>query len=160
MYQKILVPIDGSEAAELGLQEAIALAKNQAAKIRLLHVVNELIMTLPEAYVDFDRVIDALRRNGKTILANGEATVRSAGVQVDTMLVEGMGNAAGDQIIQHAKEWGAELIVCGTHDDGGFGGLSSAATPNTSSVTLPYRFCLFAAARRTNKISHRRSNLI
>lgn len=115
MYQKILVPIDGSEAAELGLQEAIALAKNQAAKIRLLHVVNELIMTLPEAYVDFDRVIDALRRNGKTILANGEATVRSAGVQVDTMLVEGMGNAAGDQIIQHAKEWGAELIVCGTH---------------------------------------------
>jgi nucleotide-binding universal stress UspA family protein len=115
MYQKILVPIDGSETAALGLNEAIRLAKNQGAKIRLMHVVNEMILTLPEAYVDLDRVVEALRSSGRTILANGEATVRSAGVEVDTTLVEAMGNAAGDQIIQHAKEWGAELIVCGTH---------------------------------------------
>ena len=61
MYQKILVPIDGSETAALGLNEAIRLAKNQGAKIRLMHVVNEMILTLPEAYVDLDRVVESAR---------------------------------------------------------------------------------------------------
>jgi len=115
MYQKILVPIDGSDTAALGLNEAIRLAKNQGARIRLVHIVNELIVVLPEAYIDIGRVVDSLRSSGQTILANGEAVVRGAGVEVDTRLVEAMGNAAGDQIIQLAKEWGAELIVCGTH---------------------------------------------
>jgi nucleotide-binding universal stress UspA family protein len=41
MYDKILVPVDGSEASLLGLQEAIRLAKNQQARLRLLHVVHD-----------------------------------------------------------------------------------------------------------------------
>jgi len=115
MYAKILVPIDGSETSTLGLNEAIRLAKNQGGRIRLIHIVNELIVVLPEAYVNIERVIDELRTRGKAILDSSEATVRSGGVEVDTTLVEAMGNQAGDQIIQQAKEWGADLIVCGTH---------------------------------------------
>jgi nucleotide-binding universal stress UspA family protein len=115
MYAKILVPIDGSETSTLGLNEAIRLAKNQGGRIRLIHIVNELIVVLPEAYVNIERVIDELRARGKAILDSSEATVRSGGVEVDTTLVEAMGNQAGDKIIQQAKEWGADLIVCGTH---------------------------------------------
>jgi nucleotide-binding universal stress UspA family protein len=115
MYAKILVPIDGSETSTLGLNEAIRLAKNQGGRIRLIHIVNELIVVLPEAYVNIERVIDELRTRGRAILDSGEATVRSGGVEVDTTLVEAMGNQAGDQIIHLAKEWGADLIVCGTH---------------------------------------------
>jgi nucleotide-binding universal stress UspA family protein len=115
MYAKILVPIDGSETSTLGLNEAIRLAKNQGGRIRLIHIVNELIVVLPEAYVNIERVIDELRTRGKAILDSSEATVRSGGVEVDTTLVEAMGNQAGDKIIQQAKEWGADLIVCGTH---------------------------------------------
>ncbi len=115
MYQKILVPIDGSETATVGLNEAIRLAKNQGGQIRLVHVVNELVVVLPEAYTDYGRVVDSLRSSGEAILANGVSMVRSAGVEGGTTLVEAMGNAAGEQIIRHAKEWGADLIVCGTH---------------------------------------------
>jgi len=115
MYAKILVPIDGSETSTLGLNEAIRLAKNQGGRIRLINIVNELIVVLPEAYVNIERVIDELRARGKAILDSSEATVRSGGVEVDTTLVEAMGNQAGDKIIQQAKEWGADLIVCGTH---------------------------------------------
>jgi len=115
MYGKILVPLDGSETSTLGLNEAVRLAKNQRSRIRLVHVVNELLTVLPEAYVDFDRVIDALRSEGKTILDKAEAEVRSAGIEVDTMLVEAMGNQAGIQIVEKAKQWPADLIVCGTH---------------------------------------------
>jgi nucleotide-binding universal stress UspA family protein len=115
MYGKILVPIDGSETSAMGLNEAIRLAKNQGARIRLVHVVNELLVVLPDAYVNIGRVVDELRRAGKSVLDTSESTVRSAGVEVDTTLIEAMGNQAGDQIIRQAKEWGADLIVCGTH---------------------------------------------
>ncbi|MGZ3018950.1 universal stress protein, partial [Pseudomonas aeruginosa] len=84
MYGEILVPIDGSETANLGLNEAIKLAKNQGARMRLVHIVNELIMAGTEAYsTNFTQIIDILRAGGQTILADGESAVRGAGVEVD-----------------------------------------------------------------------------
>jgi len=115
MYRKILVPIDGSETALLGLNEAIRLAKNQGARIRLVHVSNELIVVLPEAYLDSGRATNASRDSANAILDSGEALVLTAGVAVDKTLLEAMGNQAGDLIVQQAKDWEADLIVCGTH---------------------------------------------
>ena len=40
MYKHILVAIDGSVTSDLALQEAIGLAKNQNAMLRLVHVVD------------------------------------------------------------------------------------------------------------------------
>ena len=40
MYRNILVPLDGSPAAERGLQEAIALAAALGSRIKLLHVID------------------------------------------------------------------------------------------------------------------------
>ncbi|UYN89836.1 MAG: universal stress protein [Anaerolineales bacterium] len=40
MYKKILVPLDGSETAELALEHAIALARAMSAEIILLHVID------------------------------------------------------------------------------------------------------------------------
>jgi len=36
MYQRILVPIDGSPTADLALREAMALAKEQHAQLRIV----------------------------------------------------------------------------------------------------------------------------
>ena len=43
MYQRILVPIDGSPTSDLGLDEAIALARLTGGSIRLLHILDELV---------------------------------------------------------------------------------------------------------------------
>jgi hypothetical protein len=45
MYQRILVPIDGSETSDQGLDEAIALARLTGGSIRLLNVLDELVFT-------------------------------------------------------------------------------------------------------------------
>jgi nucleotide-binding universal stress UspA family protein len=45
MYQRILVPVDGSPTATRGLREAIRLAKGHDATLRLLHVVDRLPLT-------------------------------------------------------------------------------------------------------------------
>lgn len=116
MYERILVPIDGSETAALGLNEAIKLAKNQGGKIRLVHVVDELVVVSPYASAgNLQPIIDILRRGGESILGDAKSVAGRAVVEVDTLLVEAMGGQAGDHIVQQAKEWGADLIVCGTH---------------------------------------------
>ncbi|MCE9642646.1 MAG: universal stress protein, partial [Betaproteobacteria bacterium] len=35
MYKRILVPVDGSQTSTLGLQEAMRIAKDQRARLRL-----------------------------------------------------------------------------------------------------------------------------
>lgn len=116
MYKRILVPIDGSETAKLGLNEAIKLAKNQGGSIRIFHVVNELIVVSQYASAaTLGQLIDFLRSAGESLLNDAKSVARSAGVEVDTVLVEAMGSQAGAHIVQQAQEWPAELIVCGTH---------------------------------------------
>ena len=41
-YKRILVPVDGSATSTAGLNEALRLARNQNAKLKLIHVVDEL----------------------------------------------------------------------------------------------------------------------
>jgi nucleotide-binding universal stress UspA family protein len=43
MYKRILCPIDGSVTSNRGLQEAIRLAKNQHAKLRFIHVIDNYV---------------------------------------------------------------------------------------------------------------------
>jgi len=116
MYEKILVPVDGSETSALGLNEAIKIAKAQGSRLRLVHVVNEFIFDYgysPGAYAN--TVIDSLRAGGKTILHQAEKIAQQHGITPDCVLVESIGGPAADRILAQAKEWPADLIVMGTH---------------------------------------------
>lgn len=121
MFRRILVPIDGSPPANRGLDEAIALARNQKARICLLHVVDELVvatgsdvlMAMPPSYVeDFTR---SLRGAGEKLLARAEAKVRRHRVPVETVLLETLGRRVADLIVKQSRKWRADLIVLGTH---------------------------------------------
>lgn len=114
MYKKILVPVDGSETATRGLQEAIRFASDQKAQVRIVHVVDEFVMVSPYAVVT-ENVIEGLCTAGKSILAAARQIVQSAGINVDTQLIEAFGKAAGEHVVKAAQEWAADIIVCGTH---------------------------------------------
>jgi nucleotide-binding universal stress UspA family protein len=116
MYQNILVPVDGSAPSSRGLDEAIKLASALHSRIRLLHIVNELVVLTPEvAATALTDVLHILRTQGEEILQSAEDAVRKGGVPVDDVLLEAMGGRAGDHVVQKAQEWPADLIVCGTH---------------------------------------------
>jgi nucleotide-binding universal stress UspA family protein len=116
MYAKILVPIDGSETSDLGLHEAIRLAKSLDSQIRLVHVLNEATLVGPYPIGDtFNRLLEELKAHGSAILESAQATVRKAEVPVDGRLLEAYGGAAGEPILREAQSWPADLIVCGTH---------------------------------------------
>ncbi|HTT01328.1 MAG TPA: universal stress protein [Steroidobacteraceae bacterium] len=116
MYQRILVPIDGSATAAAGLREAMKLAKAQGGKIRLVHVVDDAPAISPAIYgAVYEGVVSALRKAAASVLAAGVDQVRQDDVPVDSQLVEIIGGPAGEYIVKEAKAWSADLIVCGTH---------------------------------------------
>ena len=116
MYTNILVPIDGSDTASRGLEEAIPLAKALGSRIRLVHVVNERTGVPADLVgVDLRGVAEDQRHRGEEFLAAARERVRKEPIEVDTLLIEAWGGGAGALIAQHAKDWPAQLIVCGTH---------------------------------------------
>src|SRR6266700_7395668 len=121
MFRRILVPIDGSPPSRRGLDEAIMLAKDQAARLCLLHVVDDSIVTrsfdgvtyMPASYIDdFTKGLTAA---GKRLLTRAEAKARARRVKVETVLLETTGRRVADVIVSEAKKWRADVIVLGTH---------------------------------------------
>jgi nucleotide-binding universal stress UspA family protein len=117
MYQNILVPVDGSVTATRGLKEAIRIAKSYNARLRLLHVVNEIILIAsdPQPALFTSSLLDSLRDGGKGILKSAEGLVREQGLAAEAVLLETWGRHAADLIIEQAEQWPADLIVMGTH---------------------------------------------
>jgi nucleotide-binding universal stress UspA family protein len=125
MYQKILVPVDGSATSELGLQEATKLAKLTGARVRLLHVVDVLSLAIAgEGMVGTaGDVLAAVRESGQAILQRAEASVQSAALGVDTVLLDNTAGRVAEIVADEAASWGADLIVLGTHGRRGVGRL-------------------------------------
>jgi nucleotide-binding universal stress UspA family protein len=122
MYQRILVPVDGSATSTRGLDESIQLAKLTGARLRLLHVVDGLTFATGMEFYTGD-VFGMLAEAGAQILAEAKARVEAAGVAVDTVLSETVGGRVCDIVIDQAREWDAQLIVIGTHGRRGVGRL-------------------------------------
>lgn len=117
MYKRILVPTDGSDTAEAGLREACKLAREQqGTQLRVIHVVDDFPTTMAEMYgTAYDVITESVRKAGVSILTHAESFAREQGVTIETDLIEAMGTPAGELVIKAAKEWPADLIVCGTH---------------------------------------------
>jgi nucleotide-binding universal stress UspA family protein len=123
MYQRILVPVDGSPTSNNALTAALNLARDASARVRLIHVVDELAyLGGYEAYGAYSaELIEIAQKVGGKILDDAMAIARSAGVEVDQMLFEKFGAHLGETVADAAKRWNADLIVAGTHGRRGIG---------------------------------------
>lgn len=116
IYRKILVPVDGSATSALGLREAIRLARDQKANLRLVHVVDELfVVTSMEAGPYTADTINALREGGRKLLERAARVAQKAGLKPETALLETYSGRAADQIVAEARRSKADILVLGTH---------------------------------------------
>ena len=117
MYDRILVPIDGSPTSERALAEAAGLARLCSATLRLLHVMDPLMHITgyerPEVFVR--EIEPALRKAAQDLLAKARDRVADERVKVETELVDSVGQRVSDIILDQAAAWPADLIVIGTH---------------------------------------------
>lgn len=120
MYQRILVPIDGSETSRRALQEAIKLG-DSAAQLRLVYVVEEIYSRATEGYdfIDYDALQKAARSSGERMLAQAAEKVQQSGKRAEVGLLDNNGQRIASVIETEAKRWQADLIVIGTHGRSG-----------------------------------------
>ncbi len=117
MYQRILVPTDGSPTSNKALTEAIALAQLSGGSIRLLHIVDAfMVAAVADGLASCsDTLLPLLREGGQQILANAQQRVMAAGVAVQGTLREVVAGRVCDLVQEAAAAWPADLIVIGTH---------------------------------------------
>lgn len=121
MFKRILVAVDGSHTADQALQEAIELAKEFQAHLRIVHAVDIVNLNLGAEFPNPSELSDAMTKSGQEILRKAEAVARVAGIPVETRLIEidTLGHRIPEMIAADAEAWPADLIVICSHGRSG-----------------------------------------
>jgi nucleotide-binding universal stress UspA family protein len=117
MYKRILVPLDGSELAKRALTEAEKLAKCFGAEMMLFQVVPFMpIYGSPELVTPL--IVDEKQKeSAERYLDNLAEELKKKGLNITAVVKTGQQVAV--EIIDFAKESGADLIVMCTHGRSG-----------------------------------------
>jgi nucleotide-binding universal stress UspA family protein len=126
---KMLVPLDGSEAAASVLPFAADLAKSFGAKICLFQAAPEPVTVYPGVQTEVEA-------SARQFLASAAERLSEQGVQADS--VASFGNTV-DGIVWAAERENADLIVMSTHGRSGIGRvvLGSVADAVVRRTSLP-----------------------
>jgi nucleotide-binding universal stress UspA family protein len=122
-FKKLLVSTDFSSTAEAALTTAVQLARQTDAELRIVHVYEppELAYGGYPYFPVVTAVADAEREKVEADLTarldDLKSEVSEQGVTVSTGLLSGH---PGAQILDEARDWGADLLVLGTHGRRGF----------------------------------------
>jgi len=121
MYKRILVPLDGSDTASRGFEEAVALARELKSQLVLLHAVDGFpVLAELSSASTYQTVQDGLRQFGEDLLSKARRAAADHGITADIRLVEANTGRAADVIVAQARDLGCDLIVMGTHGRRGF----------------------------------------
>jgi nucleotide-binding universal stress UspA family protein len=115
MYNKILVPLDGSKRAEAVLSHAEEMAKRYGAVIILLRVEELHVMLEWDEVVDLAEChekFDTRKKDSESYLAKLKTAFREKGIQADTHVVYG---PVVNSILTVAKEKDVDIILMASH---------------------------------------------
>jgi nucleotide-binding universal stress UspA family protein len=118
MYEKILVPLDGSALAERAIRHAQEIARGTRSEVLLMQAVNFPLPVVPEAVLIPDGDwLDEAKKEAARYLEGIAAPLRESGMRVRTLLDE---RTPADAILHVATREEVDLIVMSTHGRGGF----------------------------------------
>jgi len=140
MYKRILVPIDGSVAADAGVREAIKLASaGRGATIRLLHVLEPLPALRGMGTAVTGPLLKNMTAFGENILGNAKALVERSGIRAETVFQRRSQKRAADGIAREVLAWKPDIIVMGTNGQRGLSRavVGSDAETVARSVSVP-----------------------
>ena len=125
MYDRILVPVDGSATAQRGVDEALKIADKLGSTVRVIHVVDDASLTMAAGGLatNIGELLMSLASAGEQVLADAKRTAQSSGVSVETAMHHCTAGRVCDVIIEAASAWPCDLIVIGTHGRRGAGRL-------------------------------------
>jgi nucleotide-binding universal stress UspA family protein len=114
LYDRILLPTDGSAGMDRVVDHAAALAAVHDAGIHALYVVDPGSIDDLPMQMSFETIGSMLHEEGERAL--GAVTRRVDDVPVETTTVEGTPDR---EIVKHANEVDCDVVVMGTHGRSG-----------------------------------------
>jgi nucleotide-binding universal stress UspA family protein len=128
MYQHILIPTDGSELAEHGVAQGLALAKSLGAKVSIIFVLEPFPDMSGRFLETFAGYVELRREQAKSALDRAANAAKEAGVPCETIQVENTQPHHG--IIAAAADNGCDLIVMSSHGRSGLPALLIGSVTN------------------------------
>jgi len=116
MYDRILVPTDGSDEVERAISYAIDLAAEQGATIHAVYVINTSTYGSLPMETSWEGITDMFKDEGDRAIGRVEELAAEAGVPVEGALLEG---TPSREIVRYAEKRDCDLVVIGTHGRGG-----------------------------------------
>ncbi|MFB6300176.1 MAG: universal stress protein [Halobacteriales archaeon] len=113
MYDRILVPTDGSDGTTRAVDQAVDLAATFDATLHTIYVVDNT--SLP-ADVSAGSILEALERTGEEATGSVVTAAESADVKVESDVLHGTPHRT---IVEYAEDNDIDLIVMGTHGRSG-----------------------------------------
>lgn len=110
MYDEILVPTDGSPAAEAAIDHAINIASQFDSRVHVINVVDDAAYSTMEGGTE--TVIEALEDEGEEAVDRVAEAVEDADLESVTTVTTGTAYSA---IRDYVEENGIDLLVMGTH---------------------------------------------
>jgi len=130
MYERILVPLDGSKVGEAALDHVEQLVSKIAPQVKIELILLQVISSLThyviagEASVQVpytDREMAQIQKKAKEYLDKAGECLKKKGVTVKTRVATGR---AADEIVAAANRVKADLIAMSTHGRSGLGRLT------------------------------------
>ncbi len=116
MFNKILLPVDGSETANLALEKAGVLAKSFGSQVVLLTVIEPfpaLTMSEMDLGIAQQQYAQIAQQQADTTLVKASVAMQNLGIEAQEMRLEGVSAWRG--IVDAAENLGVDLIVMGSH---------------------------------------------
>lgn len=114
MYDRILLPTDGSAGMTRVVDHAVELARTHGADLHALYVLDTASLSDLPMEGSWEGLNTALREEGERALTAVED--RAGDLSVETAVVEG---SPSRDIVEYAAEHDCDLIVMGTHGRAG-----------------------------------------
>lgn len=161
MFQRILVPLDGSALAELALDYGADVASRYAARLTLFRAFDgprrsaQLLLRVPVATgvtMPYPRMVEQVTAAAQaaeaeihTYLASQQQRLTGRGLDVDTVIADA---DAAEAILEEAQREPATLVVMSTHGRGGLGRLVFGSTAQAVLQRSPVPLLLIRAGHK------------
>ncbi|WP_332900326.1 universal stress protein [Haladaptatus sp. CMSO5] len=114
MFDRILIPTDGSDPARPAVEMAVGLAETHGAMLHVLYIVDQptTVSGMGEGFSGLDDLLDALEERGHQATKAIVEQARERGIETTAAVRRGNPH---DDILSYAEDNDIDVIVMGTH---------------------------------------------
>lgn len=123
MFDKILVPTDGSETARAALEKAVHVALKHNADLHVLHVIDEIPSTRNPAMLEKKQ--NEQQEQAEQLVEDAVSGVEDADVRTHSAVRRGQPHEA---VLEYTRDNEVDLIIMGRHGRSGLNRLLLGST--------------------------------